>query len=202
MESLLIAHVRSENPEPSHPHVPIPTLRLRRISVGGDCSSLIQLFTALRAPILAAAGLHTMCDNPQAEAYADYESSFEAFSTACSPATITEICITLDENAEGPTLTAYLYDLLKPLLVFPNLKHFSMLCPMLELFSDDDDFDVFTRTWRKLRKFELLQAYTVLVLVLVRECGRDPSHRGPDAGALGVLPGPLPRLAGTGAALP
>ena len=100
-----------------------------------------------------------MCDNPEAEAYADYESSIEAFSTACSPATITEICITLDENAEGPTSTAYLYDLLKPLLVFPNLKRFSMSCPMLELLSDDDDFDVFARAWRKLRKFELWQAY-------------------------------------------
>ena len=160
VEFLRISQVRSNaEQEPSHPEIHSPTLT--QISVGGNCSSLTQLFTALRAPILTSVGLHAIVDDPEADGYIDYESSITALSTACSPTTMTDIWISLDENAYGPTSSTYLYDLVSPLLVFTNsnVERFSMSCPMLELVADDDDFYVFTLAWRKLRTFELSQAY-------------------------------------------
>ncbi|KAM5539622.1 hypothetical protein V8D89_006731 [Ganoderma adspersum] len=158
VEFLRIAEVRS-NAEQEPPHPEIHSPNLTQISVGGNCSSLAQLFNALNAPVLASVGLHAIVDDPEADEYTDYELIIKALSTACSPATMTNICITLDENADGPTSSTYLYDLVSPLLVFTNVERFSMSCPMLELVADDDDFYVFTLAWRKLRMFELSQAY-------------------------------------------
>ncbi|KAI1795346.1 hypothetical protein LXA43DRAFT_992389 [Ganoderma leucocontextum] len=85
MNSLRIAYVRSDELEPSHPLAQIHAPRLTLISVGGNCPSLAQLFTALNAPVLASASFHAISDHPLTERYADYDLCIKALTTVCPP---------------------------------------------------------------------------------------------------------------------
>ena len=159
MEILRVAHVRSDDPEPSHPLQGIRAFRLSLISVGGDCPSLTQLFTALDTPQLTSASLQVICDDPYTNEPIDYASCIEALVSAAPPTTVEDICLKLDEDGCGPQALEHLGDLLAPLLAFCNTTRFSLSCPTLRLIGSHGDFLSIASAWPKLQAFELWPAY-------------------------------------------
>ncbi|KAM5539605.1 hypothetical protein V8D89_006714 [Ganoderma adspersum] len=159
MEILRVAHVRSDEPELSHPPHRIRASRLTLISVGGNCPSLTQIFSALDAPQLVSASLQVICDDPHTDEPVDYASCIEALASAAPLTTMGDICIKLDEDGCGSQALEHLGDLLVPLMQFHSLTRFSLSCPTVRLVGNRGDFLSIAHAWPKLQAFELWPAY-------------------------------------------
>ncbi|PIL26532.1 hypothetical protein GSI_12290 [Ganoderma sinense ZZ0214-1] len=118
---------------------------LTKLSIGGNCTSLKQLFTARDAPLLESASVHAMWDGPprtMADGYINYVSCIEARATVSSLAALTDLSIELEEDG-GPRICEPIANVLGPLIVFANMER---------------DFWEVTGAWPRLREFSLAHA--------------------------------------------